>query len=270
MTLPDGSPYSGLTLADTDRLAKAFQIGAREVEISALEADIIPERYARNLKSFSAADQAALLKSSALIVGLGGLGGAVTEILARIGIGRLTLVDGDRFEAHNLNRQFLSTEAGLQAPKAKAALKRVLQINSSVTVHPVPEFLTAKNAANLVAGAGIAIDCLDNLKTRFVLQKAAQKEGIPMVSAAVAGATGHVTAIFPEDKGLQLIYGTARNAPDKGAETTLGCLPQAVTLIAALECSEAVKILLNKGSLLRNQMLMVDLQDNIFEKFKLA
>jgi molybdopterin/thiamine biosynthesis adenylyltransferase len=91
-----------------------------------------------------------------------------------------------------------------------------------------------------------------------------------MVSAAVGGSTGHITTIFPEDPGLKLIYGDQVDPSLQGAEASLGCLSQAVTLISSLECSEVLKILLKKGAVLRNKLMVVDLQDNIFDVLQLA
>jgi len=81
----------------------------------------------------------------------------------------------------------------------------------------------------------------------------------------VAGASGHVTCIFPEDKGLESIYGPAEFLEEKGAEQTLGCLAHAVFLISALEASEVIKILLKRDTTLQNRLLLMDLRDNTFE-----
>lgn len=261
-TLPDDSECTCISSAAIDEIAGRLGSSHNHVAIMALEAGIIPERYLRNLKSITLAEQAILLKSHACVVGLGGLGGGVIEILARIGIGRLTLIDGDRFEVHNLNRQFLSAPQTIGQPKAEVARARVKRINPGISADIHHGFLDETNAAQLIADADVIIDCLDNLGTRFILGRAAQTAGIPLVSAAVAGDAGHVTTIFPEDPGFSLVYGPEASAPDKGAETAFGCLPHAVTLLAALECSEAFKVLLNRGELLRCKMLILDLNDN--------
>jgi molybdopterin/thiamine biosynthesis adenylyltransferase len=236
-------------------------VPGRDVEVAALEAGLVPERYARNMKTYSLADQAALLRSCACVVGLGGLGGAVVEILARLGVGTLRLIDGDIFEESNLNRQFLSREQGLGKPKAQEAARRVAAINTSVVVHVHEAYLTETNALRFLSDSDVTIDCLGGLKDRFVLEEAAKKAGCPLVSAAVAGLTGHVTTIFPSDPGLRLIYGDAVSLPTAGAEASLGCLPQITTLFAALECSEAAKILLKKKPSLRNRLMVMDLDD---------
>ncbi|MEJ2656965.1 MAG: ThiF family adenylyltransferase, partial [Desulfobacterales bacterium] len=123
------------------KLSEMFQVSGLDIEITALEENIIPEHYARNMKTFSAKEQSTLLSAQVSIVGLGGLGGAVTEILARVGIGRLSLIEADMFEESNLNRQFLSTHRRLETSKTKAAVKRVREINPAVVVNGYDEFL---------------------------------------------------------------------------------------------------------------------------------
>ncbi len=262
---PDGSFYTSISVEHILNLSVFFQLNSLHIETTALSENIVPEHYVRNMKTFSPKDQSILLRSRASIVGLGGLGGAVTEILARIGIGTLTLIDADTFEESNLNRQFLSTYHLLEASKTKAAIKRVREINPTITVNGHEELLDDNNAERLIEKSDVIVDCLDNIQSRFFLENAAKKVGSPLVSAAVAGGYGHVTSIFPKDKGLTLIYGDSDILPQKGAETSLGCLPHAVTLLAAMETSEVVKILLSKGSVLRNKLCVIDLMDNIFE-----
>jgi molybdopterin/thiamine biosynthesis adenylyltransferase len=257
-TYPDGVAYHSLSVGNVARLSSELGLSRRQIELTALAQEIMPERYARNQRSFSMKDQAALLQAHVTVLGLGGLGGAATEILARIGIGRLTLVDGDCFEDSNLNRQFLSTGDAIGKRKAVAAQERVAAINASVEVTVHPHFLNRENGLEFLAGADLAVDCLDNLPARFWLETACKKKGCPLVSAAVAGTTGHVTTVFPADQGLRLIYGDPRKAPRKGAETSLGTLPYAVTSLAALECAEVVKVILKRETVLRNKLLIAD------------
>ncbi|MDO8941730.1 MAG: HesA/MoeB/ThiF family protein [Desulfobacterales bacterium] len=266
---PDKTPYRNISVEHVRRLSAESAASGREVEIAALENSIVPERYARNMRTFSLEDQAALLRARVGVVGLGGLGGTVAEILARMGVGRLTLVDGDRFEDSNLNRQLLSTVEGLGQLKSEAARVRVGRINPSVDVNALAEFVTAENAGAVLGGCDVVVDCLDNLRTRFVVEDACRRIGCPFVSAAVAGASGHVTTIFPEDTGLRLIYGEPGQLPPKGAETSLGTLPYAVVFLATLECAEVVKVILKKGSLLRHKLLVADLMDGIVEVMNL-
>jgi len=267
---PDGRNRLVIALQDSADIAQQSGRTRREIDVLALEHDIIPERYLRNLNSLSPKDQVRLLQSRACIVGLGGLGGYVVETLARMGIGALTVVDGDCFDESNLNRQLFSSEHNLWQTKTAAAVERILTINSALYVQDHSERMDPENVAELLEQADIAIDCLDNVRARFVLEKAAQKAGIPLVSGAVAGFAGQVLAIFPGDQGLEQVYGPpSAHAADKGAETSLGNLACTVSLVASLECVEVVKILLGKKTVLRNQLLIIDLTDYTFEKIQL-
>jgi len=269
--LGDGSPCRLISASDVLRLADETGVSGRRVEIAALEYGIIPDRYLRNRQSLSAADQIRLLESRVCVVGLGGLGGLVTETLARMGVGRLTLVDGDVFEAHNLNRQLLSRSDGLGRSKAGDAENWVAAINPGIETNAVAEYLTPSNAPALLADCNLAVDCLDNLRSRFTLAGAAARTKIPMISAAVAGLSGHITTIFPQDKRLETIYGPEDQLKaDKGEEQFLGCLAPAVNLMASLECAEALRVLLARDNNLRNRMLVVDLADYTFETLQLV
>ncbi len=269
--MPDGSLEPTLTVSQIETLSLRFNMEAKAVEIAALEDGIFPERYARNFRTYAPADQIRLLQSRVTVVGLGGLGGTLTESLARSGVGHMNLIDGDRFEDHNLNRQLFCTQDRIGTAKAVAAAERVCRINNSVTVQSHSQFLDAKNAASLLNDCHVVVDCLDNIASRFVLEAAAKSAGIPMVSAAVAGLSGHITTILPEDEGLELIYGPPQTLEElKGAEKTLGCLPQAVIHIAAAESAEVIKVLLGRNdNLLRDKLLMIDMDANTYETLRL-
>jgi molybdopterin/thiamine biosynthesis adenylyltransferase len=263
--MPDGSLEPILPVDQVERLAVSFNTDGRAIEIMALENGIIPERYSRNLHTYSPAQQARLLKSQVAVIGLGGLGGTVTECLSRAGVGQLVLVDHDEFEDHNLNRQLLCTQDLIGASKAQSAAERVMRINNSLSVKSYNDFLDQKNAERILDGCGVVVDCLDSIDSRFVLELAAKQAEIPLVSAAVAGLSGQITTIFPEDTGLELIYGPRQELNrSKGVETTLGCLPQAVMLTAAAESAEVIKVLLGQP-VLRDRMLMIDVATHTYE-----
>ena len=144
-------------------------------------------RYLRNFDALTEEEFRALRAGRVLVVGCGGLGGHLIELLARLGVGSLTVVDGDVFEETNLNRQLLSTEALLGCSKAQAAADRVRAVNSQVSVHPVCQFLTPGNADSLVAGHDLVMDALDNTEARKVLSAACSAAGVPMVHGAICG-----------------------------------------------------------------------------------
>jgi len=270
-SLSDGSPCRTIDARQVMRLADEAGVTGRVVEVAALRQHVLPDRYIRNLKTLSEADQIRLLESAVCIVGQGGLGGLVTETLARIGIGRFHLVDGDRFEAHNLNRQLFSSIDHIGMPKTEAAVMRLKTINPGLEVMATAAYLTPDNADALMGSCNLVVDCLDNIRSRFALEAAAKGAGIPMVSAAVAGISGHVTTIFPEDEGLETIYGPEDQLTiARGSETRLGCLAPGVNLIASLESAEVIKVLLERGDTLQNRLLIVDLADYTFETLRLS
>ncbi|MCG8636089.1 MAG: HesA/MoeB/ThiF family protein [Desulfobacterales bacterium] len=226
------------------------------------------ERYARNFNTLSRADQEKLGQAHVAVIGLGGLGGGVCEFLARTGVGRLTLVDGDCFDATNLNRQLLSREDVLGNSKAEEAGKRVGLINSGVEVSVHHAFIREDNLADLLEGTDLVVDCLDTIHSRFLLQDAAGSLNIPLVSGAIAGVTGQVTVIFPGDRGFELIYGrpeTSGDDPGRGIETRTGNISFCAGFTASLQASETLKILLGKGEVLRNKLLIADLWTNTVE-----
>lgn len=255
---PDDTTYHSLMFKDEEYISKSSGVSHKVVQIIALQNNILPERYARNQRSLSNEDQIKLLNSHVVVIGLGGLGGTVTEILSRIGIGKLTLVDGDFFEDSNLNRQLLSSTDVLGKMKAEVAENRVAALNPAVEVIPVRKYFNHENSAEILADADIVVDCLDTISHRFILETGCRIEDIPLVSAAIGGTSGQVTVIFPGDPGLQLIYGIPEKARTKGIEATLGTLPYAAVAIAAMECAEVVALAIGKPAQLRKRLLLAD------------
>ena len=266
----DTEPSRTLAVEDVRELASALGVPAKRVECIALRSRIIPERYSRNLASFSPEDQASLLESSVTVVGAGGLGGWLAEILARSGVGMLRLIDGDTFDGTNLNRQLFSEETTLGRTKVEVAAERLLRVNSSVDVEPHAAYLTAENGERLVAGSVAVADCLDSIHARYVLQDAAAASGVPLVSAAVGGTSGQLLTILPGDAGLRSLYGDRDGVPDRGEEVLLGNLPFTVAAVASLQAAEIVRILLGKPPLHRNRLLLVDLSAASFEQVSLG
>lgn len=267
---PDGSDYLSLSFRSEKGIVEDSQYSHNEIQVMALELDIVPERYARNQKSLGSSEQLKLLKSSVIVVGLGGLGGCVTEILARVGVGGLILVDGDVFEDSNLNRQLLSRVEDLGRKKALVAENRVLSINPGVNVCAYPVYLEAENCRDLIGNAVLAVDCLDNIPDRFVLEAGCRDKNIPMVSAAIGGESGQATVVFPGDPGLSLIYGQPEHVPSRGIEKSLGTLPYSAITMAAIECAEVVSYLTGKSAALRSRLLFADLSDYSLELLNLA
>ena len=260
-----GEKYYNISTDQVKNLAHKFKLPGREVEILALQNNIIPERYHRNLGAISPSEQVKLLQSKVAIIGAGGLGGTVLELLVRLGIGELIIADKDIIGDSNLNRQILSTETNLGQSKTGVAVKRVKEINSSIEIVGHSVFINSDNIKKIIEGAEVVVDALDNLPSRFILQRACQDLKIPLVHGAIAGFNGQLTTIFPQDKGLELVYGSDRDLPEHGSEAELGAPTVIPALIASLEAQEVIKILLKRGKLFRNRLLYLDIEDGTME-----
>ena len=260
-----GEKYYSISVKQIKEIACKFQTKSREVDILALQNNIIPKRYKRNLGVVSPSEQVKLLQSKVAVIGAGGLGGTVLELLTRMGIGELIIADKDIIGDSNLNRQILSKETNLGQSKTEVAVKRVKEINSSIDITGHSVFIDLNNVKKIIKGAEVVVDALDNLPVRFMLQRACQDLKIPLVHGAIAGFNGQLTTIFPEDKGLELIYGSDKNLPEHGSEVTLGAPTVTPALIASLEVQEVIKILLKRGKLFRNRLLYLDIEEGTME-----
>ncbi len=267
---PDGKPHLVISLKMTASIASTQGVSAKEVEIAALEQGIVPCRYLRNIGTIGLDGQIKLLQSTAAVVGAGGLGSTVIELLARQGIGHLIVIDDDRFVEDNLNRQIMSTEGNLGQYKVMAAATRVREINSATTVKTFRERLTGDNAQSLLGGAQVVVDGLDNLPSRMVVEQICRQLAIPYVYASIGGFNGQIMTVFPEDPGLSSLYGSSSDVmPERGIETRIGNPPATVALIAALQVQEVVKIIAGVGTPIRNQILMVDGRECAVDRIEL-
>jgi molybdopterin/thiamine biosynthesis adenylyltransferase len=234
-----------------------FDLGCAQVEAAALSAGLLPVRYQRNRRTISTAGQLKLLHSSVAVVGCGGLGGYAIEQLARLGVGRLVVIDPDHFEEHNLNRQLLSTLAELGRAKVEAAASRVASINPAVSVVPLQLAFGAAHGAALLAGVDVVIDALDSIPVRLELSQACATLGLPLVHGAIGGWYGHVATQLPGDRTIEQLYGDATEP--RGVEQELGNPSFTPAVIASLQVAEACKLLLGEGVPLRGRSLHVDL-----------
>jgi molybdopterin/thiamine biosynthesis adenylyltransferase len=236
----------------------------------ALEKSVWPYRYLRNRDTLSVSDQLQLAKSKVAVIGSGGLGGTIILLLARIGLGSVSVVDGDVFDETNLNRQALSELSNLGSPKAEEAAQKVSLINPAVKIIPYRINIEASNIENILSGVQVVVDALDNIPDRIMLGKAAQKLKLPLVHGALAGFDGQVMTVFPDDHGLERIYGNAE--PQKGnpdrPEAVLGVPALTPSIVATIQAMEVIKILLKRGQPLRNRMLHIDLDNGRFDSFR--
>ena len=216
----------------------------------------LKHRYDRNL-IISDSEQELLKEKRVAVLGAGGLGGYVIEMLARMGIGGLLIFDFDDFSESNLNRQILSKENNLGKNKAMEAQKRVEEINSEVKVDVVTEKLELAKIKEKLEGCDAVVDCLDTVKDKLALQNISKELGIPMVHGAIGGWFGQVTTIMPGNDTLNFIYPNGEE-PDS-SEGNPSFTP---AIIAGIQVSETVKVLLGHEDILQRKLLAVDLFSN--------
>jgi molybdopterin/thiamine biosynthesis adenylyltransferase len=224
------------------------------------------DRYQRNMNAITPEENMSLKYFHVTVVGCGGLGGYIIEMLARLGIGTLTVIDGDVFDETNLNRQLLSSEENIGKPKAQVAFERISRVNSLVRVHPIHDLLTEENGLPFVSGRDLVFDALDNVGSRLALENLCEEAGVPLVHGAIAGWYGQVCVVLPGDRTLHSIL---PEGLDKGIETELGNPAFTPALVASMEVAEGIKVLLGREGILRDKLLTIDLLNQEYEILEL-
>ncbi len=223
-------------------------------------------RYLRNLTTISETDMQILKKSSVLVVGCGGLGGYIIEMLSRIGVGSITTLDGDVFDETNLNRQLYSTTSNLGRKKVAEAEKRVKEVNPHVKFTGYDTVLSEENSDEIISGHDIVVDAVDNVTTRLLMEKKCSRHNIPLIHGAIAGWYYQISVVMPGDDTLSKIYS---DCEEKGIETLVGNPSYTPAAAAAAQVSECIKVLLNKEIELRGKLLYVDLLNNTYNIFEI-
>lgn len=244
----------------------------------------IPKRYHRQalLREIGPEGQRRLGTSHALIVGCGALGTVSAEMLARAGVGRLTLVDRDVVEVTNLQRQTLFDEADARegAPKVDAARRRLAAINSSIAIRALGEDFSPRNARRIAGADGewpapdVIVDGTDNFETRYLMNDLAVELGVPYIYGAAVGTIGMLMPIIPASAIARLGLSAeptpclrclfedppAPGGPDAGATCdTVGVLGPVVATIANMQAVEAIKLLVGAFGAVSRSLTSMDL-----------
>jgi molybdopterin/thiamine biosynthesis adenylyltransferase len=208
--------------------------------------------------------QRKLAKSKVAVVGIGGLGTVSSLYLALAGVGYLRLIDQDTVETLNLHRQILFSLDDLHYPKAEVAAERLEKLNPLLKAEPVSENLNAGNVEKLLAGVDIVVDGLDNMMTRYLLNRTCVKLGIPYVFGAAIGIEGNLSVFAPPETGcLECLL---PNMSDEDLLTcdTRGVLGATPGIIGAMQAMEAIKVLTGMGSPLKGKLMVCDFNDMSF------
>jgi molybdopterin/thiamine biosynthesis adenylyltransferase len=253
-------------------LKKLFGDSANDLRaamVACLENKIWPACLLSNRGAFSLSDQIKLLQSSAAIIGAGGLGGTVVHGLARIGVGRLSICDGDTFEESNLNRQLLARLDRLGINKARCAADEIAVINPAIQVRVFDQWADETTFPEILEGCQIAVDCLDNMTSRYHLQSAAERMGIPFVHGSVGGMEGFVMIIPPGEAGLTKLYGPEIWDAAVDDDSNLGFPYFTPAMVANLQVKLAVMMLLGRQETCAEKVFHIDMNIPAIDHFHL-
>lgn len=229
-------------------------------------------RYSRHLllPNFDVAGQEKLIAATVLIVGLGGLGCPVAMYLGAAGVGHLILVDDDQVDLSNLQRQIAHTTASIGRNKAESARATVLALNPEIKVTVLAERLDAARMLELAGDCDAIVDCTDNFKTRFALNRAAVASRVPLISGAAIRMEGQLSVFDTRQSGTpcyHCLYEEGQDGDMNCSEN--GVLAPLVGVIGSLQALECIKVLSGTGNTLCGRLLLLDAVSMQFREMRL-
>ncbi|HEV2912421.1 MAG TPA: ThiF family adenylyltransferase [Pyrinomonadaceae bacterium] len=233
------------------------------------------ERYSRQIlfDGIGKAGQRRLLTARALIIGCGALGTAQAESLARAGVGRLRIVDRDFVEASNLQRQTMFTErdARERLPKSVACAAHLAELNGEIETEAEIKDVNGSNIEQLIEGCDVVLDGTDNFATRYLINDACVKQGVAWVYGAAVGSYGVTMTVLPhETPCLRCIF---EEAPAPGSAPTCdtaGIIMPIISIVAAVQVTEALKLLTGQADALHRSLMRFDVWRNEWRRMALG
>ncbi len=254
---------------------KGYSMAAGEAPAAAAMDPKLYDRYSRQIlfPPIGQAGQERLLGARAALVGCGALGNSLANLLVRAGLGGLRIIDRDFVEPSNLQRQTLFDEADAREalPKAVAAERKLRAINADVQVEGVVADLDPRNAEELLADFPLILDGTDNFETRFLLNDAAVKLGVPWIYAAAVSSYGVTLTILPG--ATPCLACLLETHPNQGIEETcdtVGVLAAAASVIASIQAAEAIKLLTGNHEGLGGRLVSFDVWSGRFQAVRVA
>lgn len=219
-------------------------------------------RYSRHilLDEIGIEGQQKLLDARALIIGAGGLGSPAAMFLASAGVGHITLVDNDTVDLTNLQRQIAHDMDRVGQPKAESAKATMAAINPTIAIEALVERADDARLSELVAQAGVVLDCTDNFATRHAVNRACVAHKVPLVSGAVIRFDGQVSVFDPRtnDKPCYSCLFPQDQQFEDVACSTMGVFAPLVGVVGAMQAAEALKVLMGIGETLAGRLLLLD------------
>jgi molybdopterin-synthase adenylyltransferase len=225
------------------------------------------QRYDRQIliKEIGEEGQEKLKRAKVLVAGAGGLGSPVCLYLAAAGIGMIRIVDHDTVELSNLNRQILHGTADIGRPKVDSGKDKLAILNAAVKIEAISATITEDNINSLIKDCDLIVDALDNLPTRYILNKAAIEKGLPFFYGAVRGLEGRAMTIIPgQTPCLRCMY---HGDVPKEKFPVIGVTP---AVIGSIQTTEVIKYLVGMGDLLTGRLLIYDGMSMEFREFKVS
>jgi molybdopterin/thiamine biosynthesis adenylyltransferase len=239
----------------------------------------MPDRYigmgyweiiSRQMSIVTKSQQTRFKDAHIAVIGCGGIGGSAIEMLARMGVGKLTIIDKDSFDMSNLNRQLMSSTAALNKPKSIVTKEKISNINPYVEVIAFNEELNKDNIDKVLDGSDIIVDALDNLASRVLISRYAKDNDIPFIHGAIHGTMGQLSVFTNETKSYEEMFQlpSLNNYLNEKTIQSLNNLAQELppvigpipNIIGALEAFEAFKIITEIGEItLAPKILKLDL-----------
>jgi molybdopterin-synthase adenylyltransferase len=225
------------------------------------------QRYDRQMMipGIGEAGQEKLKKARVVIAGTGGLGSPITLYLTAAGIGTLRIIDNDKVELSNLNRQILHWDKDVGRAKTASAYDKLSKLNKNVIIETVHITIDESNVSQLTEGFDVIVDAMDNLTTRFLLNKAAVKHKVPFIHGAVSGLEGRAMTVIPGKSAcIRCVY---HALPSEAKFPVLGTTP---AVIGAIEATEVIKYITGIGTLLTDRLLIYDGLNMKFTELKVV
>ena len=226
-------------------------------------------RYSRHilLPELGEQGQEILLDSHVVIIGVGGLGSAVSLYLAAAGICHITLVDGDHVELGNLQRQVVHQTSRIGQMKVDSAQQQLRDINPDIQIKVIPRYLSGEEFIEVAQSCDLILDCTDNFPSRFAINRGCQKARTPLVSAAAMHMQGQISVFMPGGPCYRCLYANESETADTCAER--GVLGPLLGVMGSMQALEAVKVLAHVGQSLQGRLMMFDAMIGQWHSIKL-
>jgi len=222
------------------------------------------KRYDRQIimRDFGEEGQEKLKNAKIVVAGSGGLGSPSSIYLAAAGVGTIRIIDRDKVELSNLNRQILHWDKDIGKNKVDSAAEKLHQLNKEIKIEAINENIDENNVSELIDGFDVIVDAMDNLETRYLLNKTAINNRIPFIHGAIYGLEGRAMTVIPGKSAcLGCIY---KGTVPKEKFPVLGVTP---AVIGCIQATEAIKYIVGIGKLITDRLLVYDGLNMKFTEF---